>query len=226
MRRYFGALLAITTVAVAAHGHALYLVPDAADPGKAVVVFGHGLAPEKVRDGTWKKVAGLKLTALDGSGKATELKFTEAKDHLAVAVPPGTRAVFGQVEYGVFAKEGAKPRLVKYYPKALLGAEPADRTALTSPPLLEVLPVREGGKTRFRVVMMGKPVAGAAVEVLLPEKQEHADATTDDEGLTPGFEGVGRFGVTARVEVPKAGELNGQKYEVIAYTATLVVDVK
>src|SRR5688572_15371758 len=119
MRRFFGALLVVSAAALAAHGHALYLIPDAADPGKAVVVFGHALAPEKVRDGTWKKFAGLKLTASDGAGKRTELKFTEAGDHLAVAVPPGTRVVFGQVEYGVFAKEGAKPKLVKYYPKAV-----------------------------------------------------------------------------------------------------------
>jgi uncharacterized GH25 family protein len=226
MRRSFGALLAILATAVAAHGHALYLVPDAADPGKAVVVFGHALAPEKVKDGTWKRFAGLKLTAVDESGKTTELKFTEASDHLAVAVPPGTRVIFGQVDSGIYAKEGAKPKLVRYYPKAILGAEPADRTAVANPPLLEILPVRDGGKTRFRVVMKGQPVAGARVEVLLPEKQEHADATTDEAGLTPGFEGVGRFGVTARVDEPKSGEVNGQKYEAIAHTATLVVDVK
>jgi hypothetical protein len=227
MRRFVGALLVVSAAALAAHGHALYLVPDAADPGKAVVVFGHELAPEPVRDGTWKKFAGLKLTAIDGAGKATELKFTEAKDHLAVAVPAGTRVLSGQVDYGVFAKEGAKPRLVKYYPKAILGGLPADKAALVNPTGLEVVPVREGDKTRFRVVMAGKPAAGAKVDVMLPEKKgEEESATTDEGGLTPGFAGVGRFGVTARVEEPKAGEVNGQKYEVVSHTATLVVDVK
>jgi uncharacterized GH25 family protein len=225
MRRSFGALLVVSAAALAAHGHALYLVPDAADPGQVVVVFGHGLAPEKVRDGTWKKFAGLKLTTTDAAGKVTELKFTEAKDHLAVVVPPGTRVVSGQVEYGVFAKEGAKPKLIKYYPRAVLGELPADAAAVGSTGLV-IVPVKAAGQVRFRVVMAGKPVAGARVEVLLPEKKEHADATTDEGGLTPGFEGVGRFGVTARVEEPKAGEANGQKYEAIAHTATLVVDVK
>ena len=171
MRRFFGALLVVSAATLAAQGHALFLVPDAADPGKAVVVFGHELAPEPVRDGTWKKFAGLKLTAIDGAGKTTELKFTEAKDHLAVAVPAGTRVISGQVDYGVFAKEGAKPKLVRYYPKAILGAA-AGRQGRRWSTRRAWRSCRSGGRQdRFRVVMAGKPVAGAKVEVMLPEKK-------------------------------------------------------
>jgi uncharacterized GH25 family protein len=225
MRRTCGALVVALAAAAVAQGHALYIVAEGGDPAKAVVVFSDDLAPDaRIKGVTWKRLAGLKLSAIDGAGQKSEVKWTQEKDHIKAAAPAGTVAIVGQVDYGVFGKEGAKPKFLKFYPKAVLTGGAADRPVAAGG--LEVLAAKEAGKVRFRVVFNGKPVAGAKVSVILPEKKEHAAAATDEGGLTPGFAGVGRFGVTARHEEPKTGEANGQKYEAVAHTATLVVDVK
>lgn len=225
MRRTFGALLVALAAAAVARGHALYIVAEGGDPAKAVIVFSDDLASDaRIKDATWKRLTGLKLSAIDGAGRATEVTWTQEKDHIKAAAPAGTRVLVGRADYGVFGKEGAKPKLLKFHPKAVLAGGAADKPVAADG--LEILAVKEAGKVRFRVVSDGKPVAGAKVSVILPERKEHADATTDEGGHTPGFEGVGRFGVTARVEEPKTGEANGQKYEAVAHTATLVVDVK
>jgi len=87
----------------------------------------------------------------------------------------------------------------------------------------------EAGKVRFQVLAAGKPVSGAKVSMILPEKKadkDSASAVTDEKGWTEAFASVGRYGLTVRHEETKGGEANGVKYELISHTATLVVDVK
>jgi hypothetical protein len=226
MRKLLGALVVAATAVAVAHAHALYIVPK----GESItVVFSDELAPDaNIKEATWKKLAPLKLTAVAADGTGTEVKFTQEKDHLKATVPAGTREVFGVVDYGVAVK-AEKPTLTKFCPRAILAeAKPVQREEKTTaaPTGLVIHPEKAAGKVRFRVMLSGKPVAKAKVSLIVPEKTDHEDATTDDEGLTPAFDAVGRYGVTARLSVDKAGDLNGQKYEVITYVATLVVDIK
>lgn len=225
MVRGLAALLLGGLCAAAVQGHALYLLPDGTDGVK--VVFSDELAPDsRVKEASWKRLDGMKLFAKDGAGTITAVKAEKAEHCLACKVPDGTKVVYGQAEYGVFAKGEGKPMFLKYYPKVILGELPANASPMADPQALEVVPVREADKTRFRVVLAGKPLAGATVSVIVPEKEERKQFTTDEAGFTPAIEGTGRFGVTARHQVEQSGEVNGQKYELMTHVATLVVDVK
>jgi uncharacterized GH25 family protein len=227
MPRLLGAWLVGLAATAIAQAHALYVVPDLADSAKLVVVFSDDLSPDaKIKAETWKKMDGLKLTARSADGTTTDVKWERAEHSLKATVPAGTRVVFGKINYGVSTR-GAKPTLVHFYPKAIVGAVPVDGGKIGEAVGLEIVPKVEGGKVRFQVLAAGKPVAGAKVAVMLPEKKdEKGDATTDDQGLTPAFEGTGRYGVTVRHSEEKAGEANGQKYELTNHVATLVMDVK
>lgn len=226
MRKLVDALFVAVAAVAVVQAHALYIVPNGE---KITVVFSDELAPDaNIKEATWKKIESLKLTAVAADGTGTEVKFTQEKDHLKASVPAGTREVFGVVDYGIAVK-GEKATLTKFCPRAILAeAKPVAREEKTvaAPSGLVIQPEKAAGKVRFRVTLSGKPVAKAKVSLIVPEKTDHEDVTTDDEGLTSAFSAVGRYGVTARLSVDKAGEVNGQKYEVIAYVATLVVDVK
>ena len=225
MRRIMGALVVSCLVTSVAFGHALYIVPEGGET--VVVVFGHGLQPDpKVKESSWQRMSGLKLTARGANRPASPVTWTKAEHSLSAKVPAGTQIVAGSVDYGVYAKEGKSPRYIQFLPKAVIGAIPTDGGILGQACSLELVPIMESGKVRFRVLSHGKPVANAAVEVLVPEKNEHVDVNTDDTGLTPAFDARGRYAATVRHEEAKSGEVGGQKYESIVRVATLVVDVK
>jgi uncharacterized GH25 family protein len=228
MRRMLGAVVLGLAAAAVAHAHALFLVPDAGDAAKVRVIFGDQLAPDPAtKDATWKRLEGLKLSARDGTGKVTPVKFTREKDHLLATVPAGTAVVYGEVQYGLFAKGNAAPALIKYYPKAIVGAVPADGGKLGDAAEVDIVPKVENGKVRFQVLARGKPVTGATVAVM-EAGHEHGEAQekTDGHGWTKAFPGGKKYGVTYRQVEKKAGELDGKKYEGVSHTATLVVDVK
>jgi hypothetical protein len=227
MRQMFCAVLLVGSLVALAQAHAPYIVAEGADPAKAIVIFADELKPDdRIKEATWKKMASLKLTARDAAGKTSSVAWTQGEHCLKCAAPAGTQVISGKVEYGTFAKGDAKPQLLLFYPKTILGAIPAD-AGRTPDAALDILPKVEGGKVRFQVLVNGKPTANVKVSVILPEgAKEKGEATTDDQGLTSAFEGKGRYGVTVRVPEAKPGESNGVKYENILHVATLVVDVK
>lgn len=225
MTRMLGALFLTLGAVAFADAHALFLVPGTGE--KVLVVFGDQLAPDDTtKEATWKRLEGLKLSARDESGKVTAVKFTKEKDHLLVAVPAGTRVVFGEVDAGLYAKGDAAAKLVKCYPKAVIGAVPADGGALGDKSELDIVPKVEAGKVRFQVLARGKPVSGVEVEVLVPGKKGDVHEATDEKGWTKAFDAAGRYGATCRKVEATAGERDGKKYDGISHTATLVVDVK
>lgn len=226
MRKLVGALVVAVVAVAVVQAHALYIVPGS---GGVTVVFSDELAPDaNIKEATWKKVAPLKLTAVAADGTGAEVKFTQEKDHMKATVPAGTVEVFGVVDYGVAVK-AEKATLTRFCPRAILGEAKAEaverKTATAQPSGLVIQPERAGGKVQFLVVLNGKPVAKAKVSVMVPGK-DGEDVTTNDEGRTQKFDSPGRYGVTVRHAMNQAGDLNGQKYEVINHVATLVVDIK
>ena len=227
MGRMLTALIVGFAAVTVAHAHALYLVPDTGDAAKVLVVFGDQLAPDAgVKEATWKRFEGLKLSARDDSGKITPVKFTKEKDHLRATVPAGTRVVFGEVDSGVYGKGDAVPKLVKHYPKAIIGPVPTDGGRLGDATALEIVPQVEAGKVRFQVQARGKPLAGVAVGVMAPGEKDEVPVKTDEQGWTKAFDGAGRYGVTCRTVELTPGERDGKKYDGVTQTATLVVDLK
>lgn len=223
MRRMLGALLVGVAAAAVCQAHALYIL---ADGEKIQVVFSDDLAPDaRIKEATWKKVEGLKLTARAADSKITEVTPKLDGAALAAKVPANTVLLSGSIDYGI-STHGEKPKFVKFYIKAIVGNVPADGGKLDARTGLDIVPVVEAGKVRFAVYQLGQPVAKAAVEVMVPEKKEKEKTTTDEKGLTTAFEAKGRYGVTVRVSDGREGEFRGEKFSETSHAATLVVDVK
>jgi hypothetical protein len=168
------------------------------------------------------KVAGLKLVArIDG--KDTPVEFTRG-DHLFTAKLTTTpKVAFGTAVYGLLSKS-EKPTLLVYHPKAVFAGADVKAATVGETAALEIVPVAEAGKTRFRLLAKGKPVADAEGSVMLPDGTKEK-VKTDADGYTAAFEKTGRYAAYLKLTEVKAGEHDGKKYEEVRHYATLVVDV-
>jgi len=220
MCRMFGAA-AVGLLAVAvAQAHFTFVVPDAGG-SSAKVIFSDDLNPDP--NVSVEKIANTKLTLRDAAGKESPLETKKGDGCYLVNLPGGgPRVVYGTTEFGVSQKGTDKPYLLVYYPKALVGSVP-EKLAATGAKL-EVVPAGGSGQVQFRVVSEGKAAADVEVTVLLPASGKKA-VKADKDGLTPAFDGSGRYGVFARLTEAKTGEHAGKKYEEVRHYATLVAEV-
>lgn len=222
MIRPLFALLATGLVAVAAHAHFVFVIPDRAG-ASATVVFSEELAPDDGVD--IARASGVKLFVRDATGKDAPVEHTAAKHSLTAKLPgSGPRVVFGSVTYGVIQKGEGKPYLLAYHPKAVVGILPPEKAVVGDKLPAELVPVIDGGKVRFKLLGGGKPVPGAEVTVLKPDATK-VKVKTDRDGLTDAVEGAGQFGAWGRYFEPKAGEFGGKKYEEVRHYPTVVVEV-
>jgi hypothetical protein len=213
-------LAVLTAAPLVVSAHMVYAVPGA-DGKTLVVVFSDSLDPdEKV---TTDKLAGLKLTGRTADGKAVAVECKREAHRFTAAVPAGTKLVSGEVTYGLLSKS-EKPTLLVYHPKAVLAGTTGDKATVGESVALEVVPVAEGGKTRFRLLAKGKPVANSEGSVLLPDGAKEKVAT-DKDGYTAAFDKSGRYAVWLRHAEVKVGEHDGKKYEEVRHYATLVADI-
>jgi uncharacterized GH25 family protein len=224
MRRMPFAFAAVLVVTAAATAHMIYIVPDKAERTKAVVIFSDSLEPDtNVKPESFDKVDAGRLFAHGPDFKKMPLQHTRDGHTLKVALPAGVTVVYGEVAYGVSQRGTDKARLLTYYPKAIVGPIPPDGGQTGA--AVELVPVIEGSKVRFKALAKGKPLAKAEVSVTAAGK-EAVKLTTDDAGLTPATEGSGRYAASVRHTTETPGEAAGKKYDVVADYATLVVDVK
>lgn len=221
MTRSLLAVVALALGATAAGGHFVFVIP-AADGAKAQVVFSDELAPDKNVPIT--KIASTKLHARGADKKATALTLQKGENAYDVKLPgSGTRIVYGMTDYGVLQKGKEKPYLLRYHPKAIVGAVPADGGAMAEA-ALEIVPSVNGGKVSFRVMAKGKPVADAEVNVMLP-KGENKKLKADAKGNTDAIEATGQVGAWARHTDKAGGKHDGKHYDEARHYATLVIDV-
>jgi uncharacterized GH25 family protein len=219
MTRLLLSVAAVAAFAAAASAHMVYVVP-AADNQSVTVVFSDSLAPdEKVK---MDKVAGLKLVArIDGTDSPVECT---TGDHSFTAKLTKTPAVaYGTAVYGLLSK-AEKPTLLVYHPKAVFAGADAKAATVGEAAALEVVPVTEAGKTRFRLLAKGKPVADAEGSVMRPDGSKEK-VKTDADGYTTAFDQTGRYAAYLKLTEAKAGEHDGKKYEEVRHYATLVADV-
>lgn len=219
MYRLVPSLFAVLAIASATHAHFVLVIPDAKNPEKALVVFSDELAPDSNVD--IGKIAAIKLQVRDAAGKDSPLTATRAEHALTVNVPgKGRRVVFGSVNYGVLQRGDAKPFMLRYHAKTILGSVDAVKIGDKLP--IEVVPVIANGKVRFQILVKGKPLADAEVNLILGDKKEKL--TTDKDGLTSAVEARGKIGVWTKASATTTGESDGKKYEEIRDYATLVID--
>jgi uncharacterized GH25 family protein len=220
MNRSLIALCLLVVLPLVATAHMVYVVP-AKDAASVTVVFSDSLDPdEKVK---MTKLAGLKLVARIG-GKDTPVECAQGDHSFTAKFTQTPTVAFGTATYGLLSKS-EKPTLLVYHPKAVFaGADPAAATVGADCPL-EIVPHADKGKTRFRLLAHGKPVADAEGSVLLPDGSKEK-VTTDKDGYTPAFDKAGRYAAYLKRVENKSGEHDGKKYEEVRHYATLVVDVK
>jgi uncharacterized GH25 family protein len=225
MTRFLMAALGACIAAATANAHFVFLLPDAANPGKLVAVFSDGAGPdEKVKKETFDLVEAGTFYVSPADGKPAALKGTRAGNSLKFDLPAGSGLVTGNVVYGVFQRGEAKPQLLSYYAKAALSPAAAAKPLGGAP--VELCAETAAGKTRLRLLADGKPLAGAEVSVAAAGEKEFVKVKTDADGYTEGFPGTGRFIAYAKHSGTATGEHAGKKYEGLMNYATLVVDVK
>ena len=221
MFRITSAAVLLAIAAQTAHAHFVFVVPDPKDSAKAVVVLSEELeADDNVSVG---KLAAVKLVCRDGNGKEEAVECKEGEHALTAVIPEaGPRVVFGALNYGVMRRGDAKPFLIAYYPKAVIGAVRADKLVLGEKKLpVELIPVVSGSEVRFRFLAAGKPAADATVTVIRPGGGT-TKAQTDKDGLTQPFPAKGRYGAWAKDVLATPGEFGGKKYDEVRRYATLV----
>ena len=220
MRRFLLSLLPSAVAVTTGFAHFVYVVP--AKDGKTVtVVFSEDLNPDEAV--AIEKIASLKLTGV-ANGQETIVACKTGKHELNAVLAADTKVAFGSITYGLMSR-GDKPSLLVYHPKALLAGASEKEATIGAKAALEVVPVTADGKTKFRLLAAGKPVADAEGSVLLPDGKKEK-LKTDKDGYSTVFAGAGRYAVWLRQTEAKAGEHDGKKYEEVKHYATLVTDVK
>lgn len=222
MRRFLSVLALALTMGVVAEAHFVYVVPES-DGTKAKLIFSDSLEPDEAVPIT--KIKNTKLTLRDATGKESPVELKEEKTYYAVTLPgKGSRTVYGVTNYGVLKKGDAKPFLLKYYPKAIVGGLTAETQKIGEPLPVEILPVATNGKIRFQVIAKGKPLTETEISVAAPNADKSEKVTTDNEGFTKAFDAKGTYGLWVRYSENGTGEVDGMKYEEIRSYATLIVE--
>lgn len=220
MNRWLTATLVAFVATAAASAHFVFVVPETKSPGHVTVVFSDSLAADENIPAA--KFTSLKLTSREAVGKPSAVQHTAGDHSLSAKLPGrGPRIVSGEYIFGVSGREGMKPFLLVYHPKALVDG--ASVTLGETAPV-ELIPAGEPGKPRLRFLAKGKPVADAEVTIMKSDDTREK-LKTDAAGYTPVFAATGRFGAWAKASEMTAGEHDGKKYEEIRRYATLVADV-
>ncbi len=221
--RFLIAWASVIAIAAGAEAHFVFVYVEA---GEARLVFGHAAAPDPATFPT--RAAKTTLTARSAKGDESKLITEKGNGNFYRAKLPAGESVvvFGTTEAGVTQRGENPPQLSWYYPKVIVGDPFQSGTDLEKAAAMEIVPVRDGERIRFKVLSEGKPLAEAEVTIMVPGKddEELAPMKTNKEGLTAAFDSKGRYCVAARRAEEKAGEFEGKKYATVRYTASLVCD--
>lgn len=226
MIRLVSFAMLLLAIAASANAHFLFVVPEENTKGANVILSEDLQVDEAVSADAF---AAATLSSVDSSGAEKPLATLKSQHAYRAEIGgTGTRLIRGLADLGVQQRGEGKPFLLRYYSRTVLANaldfQPPVAHAATVIPV-ELLAIGEPGKTKFRLLANGKPIAGAEVNLILPNGS-HEKVSTDESGATStSFTQLGRYGAWARHVEPSAGESGGKKYEEIRRYATLVVDV-
>jgi hypothetical protein len=169
------------------------------------------------------KIAHTRLWLQAAPGEFRPLKVHKAADRLRAPVPvSGSIAVVGVCEYGVLARPGKTPFLLRHFPKAMAGTpEELNRLRPSDKVPLEIVAKIEGDRVQFTVLREGKPAPRAEVHTI--------DANLKGEKLTTDADGrvswkpprPGAYSVYTGIWTKATGTFRDKKYEEIRDFATL-----
>jgi len=213
------ALLAVS----AASAHFVWIVPDEADKGRALVVFSDTLAPDK-NPALLDRIAQTKLFMQGVGDKDAPLEWKKLETSYEIPLPGNTGGNIGGVcKYGVTQRGDSKPFLLVYYPKLIVGAPTGkawERLAI------EMVPSRTSKGLRVQVLYKGKPAPADLDVAVLGPKGQKTTLKTDAKGeINLETPNAGVYGLRVLHTVNETGEHEGKKYEQVRAYATLVLNV-
>lgn len=215
LTRSLVALALLVALSATAAAHFVFIVPESAN--KARVVFSNSLEPDQKVP--IAKIAATKLLLRDAKGKVSPLTWTKGEHSYAVEVPgTGSRIVYGVTDYGIVQKGTAKPYLLRYHSKAIVGPIPK-RGGFDKHQAIELVPEVSDGKVVFWVHTNAKLIANAEVHVL--QKSGEETLTTESHGRTKAIDVKGQCGVYVR----HTDKTAGKDYDEVRLYATLVFDL-
>ena len=219
-----------------ARAHFLFVkIGPMAEGGRSAEVY----FSEKAEAGDPKfvaKIASTKLWLQTSNGEYQPLTVREGVDRLKAHVPAsGPMVVVGECQYGVIARPGETPFLLRYYPKAVTYDPKNEAGRVPELNNMNRMKRREGASLEIAAEVMpgqinlvalrdGKPVPKAtfhAVDVDLKETEFAADEN-GRATWKPGS--TGTYTVYFRSDLKTPGELDGKKYDEIREFATLALD--
>jgi hypothetical protein len=161
------------------------------------------------------------LQTVPGEFKSTRL--SKAADRLRAHLPSeGPLAVFGFCEYGVLARPGEKPFLLRYYPKAIAGApEELNRFQPRREAAMEIVATLTPDEVELAALVDGKPLPRATFHIVDSSLAEE-EVEADDEGRAKWKPAAnGAYSIYTKHVLPWPGEVGGQHYDEIRQFATL-----
>lgn len=236
--RWIGATFAVVVLlnlAAQARAHFLFIrIGSQAKTGRSAEVF----FSEQAEAGDPKfvdKIAHTRLWLQTRPGEFRELPVQRAADRLITALPSDrTIAVVGRCEYGVVARTGQTPFLLRYYPKAVAG-NPVELNRLTPRRDIpfeidatfernaQVKDQPTSDCVRLVALRNGKPVPNAIFTAV--------DSELTEQTLKAGSDGIaawtppaaGRYSVYTRETLKQEGTLLDKHYAEIREFATLAL---
>ena len=172
------------------------------------------------------KIASTRLWAQAAPGEFRPLDVRKGVDRLHAHLPAsGAVAVVGECQYGVIARTGETPFLLRYYPKAVAG--PAIELNKLKPRVgsaLEIVAEFDGDRIKLLALRDGKPLPKASFHAVDANLKE-AEFAADGEGRADWVPtSSGTYTVYFRSDLKTAGELDGKKYDEVREFATLALD--
>ncbi|HEV3021280.1 MAG TPA: DUF3386 family protein [Pirellulales bacterium] len=210
-------------VASPAYAHFLFIrITPPAEAGRAAEVY----FSERATAGDSRfidKVAATKLWRQTTPGKFEPLAVGKAADRLRAHLPAdGTAAVVGICNYGVLARPGQTPFLLKYIPKALAGnAEELNQLEPRPDTPLEIVARFVADAIELTALADGRPLGGAVFHTI-DDDLANEELTAGDDGRirwTPS--GTGNFSVYVEHVRREPGKADGKPYDEIREFATL-----
>ncbi len=204
-----GALLALAG-ANGAQAHEIWVERDASGPARIYLGEPENPLPEG-GDPEFSKLKAPKLVP------ATNAAMTRKAGYLEVAVPPGDVRATDDAVFAPWGAEGKKESIV-YYARA-------GRSEAKAVMPLEIAPAAPNGD-RFVLSRDGKPVAGADIRVITPDKWSKSFKTDAEGAVTVPLKEKGRYLLTASQKDEGSFDTPGGKVAVLHRTATttFVVD--
>ncbi len=216
-------LVAISAaLAMVAQAHFTFILPLPGDEA-AEMILGDTLSTRDTVNPSL--AAGARLYLRDAQGTVTPLKMDQDGHRFLLSLPGrGDRVIYGAANLGVASRgKDARPHLLLYYTKTILGNAYASGTIIGGDQVVEITPQGKPGQVSLHVAARGKALADAEITVLLPDGQQQK-VKTNAAGLVGPFTQHGRYGAWARYWEDKAGDHEGKHYDQTRHYGMLVFD--